>query len=154
MTGTTLHIGSRDSDPVQAGVLLADDEPGITKVFHYILREALGGCRVDAVEDGRRAVELFRKHHHAVVILDLHMPEMDGVEAFQAIREDCAEEGLPMPCVVFFSGYAPPSSLVPVLESDDGHRFLPKPVSGSKLVEVVRSRLDRQGELREQAVDA
>jgi two-component system NarL family response regulator len=70
-------------------VLIADDHPvvrrGLALMMHYepdmeVVAEA---C------NGREALEMFRLHLPDVTLLDLRMPEMDGVEAITAIRADC-----------------------------------------------------------------
>jgi PAS domain S-box-containing protein len=68
-------------------ILIADDEPAVLRVASRTLEER--GYRVLLAEDGRRAVELFRSRPDdiALVLLDLTMPEMNGAEAFRAIRE-------------------------------------------------------------------
>lgn len=72
----TLHSGKR--------VLLVEDEPINQEVSRALLEEA--GLNVDLAENGVVAMELARDHDYALILMDLQMPQMTGVEATQAIR--------------------------------------------------------------------
>ena len=74
--------------PARGLVLLAEDEPVNQRVALAMLRR--GGYRVDLVTDGVGAVDAFAAGHYDVVLLDCHMPVMDGYEACARIR---AHEG-------------------------------------------------------------
>ena len=124
-----------------ASVLLVDDEGAIRRLFQLILGAALPGCRIDVAADGAEAVRCFTEGHHRVLVMDLHMPVMDGQTAFGKIQELCEAGSLEMPSVVFCTGFAPPDIVTKVVEGSPKHCLLSKPVSGEVLTEAVRSRL-------------
>jgi len=122
-------------------VLLVDDEKSILQLFRTILVTALPSCRVDTASNGAEAVGMFSRAHHKVVVMDLHMPVMDGHQAFLEIQRLCGEKQWEMPAVVFCTGFAPPDSLKGAIARDSRHFILTKPVTGDKLVETVSARL-------------
>jgi putative two-component system response regulator len=67
---------------VQARVLVADDEPANVRLLEMLLGAA-GYRNVASAADGRAAVELWRETTPDVVLLDLHMPKMDGVKVLE-----------------------------------------------------------------------
>jgi len=69
-------------------VLCADDHPLIRKGIASILANEADALLVAEASNGREAVELFRKHKPDVVLLDLHMPELDGVAATKIILQE------------------------------------------------------------------
>ncbi|WP_205739391.1 response regulator [Halocella sp. SP3-1] len=66
-------------------ILFADDESEIRELLvKYLSRE---GYRLDTVPDGERAVKLFKKREYNLVILDIMLPGIDGIEVCKLIRD-------------------------------------------------------------------
>jgi two-component system KDP operon response regulator KdpE len=68
----------------QARVLVVDDEPQIRRALGVNLRAR--GFDVDLADTGERALDLAARHHPDVVVLDLGLPGMDGVEVIEGLR--------------------------------------------------------------------
>jgi CheY-like chemotaxis protein len=123
-------------------LLIVDDEAMIVRLFRSVLSSAMPQAKIETAANGLEAVEKFEKGHHHTLMMDLHMPVMDGRRAFARIKELCAEKDWDMPAVVFCTGYAPPDWVRSAMQEDSRHRMLAKPVSASVLVETVRSRME------------
>ncbi|HXT79644.1 MAG TPA: ATP-binding protein [Acetobacteraceae bacterium] len=120
----------REATPVQRAdairLLVADDHPVNLEV---ILRQLeLLGLSADVAEDGAAALALWEKHHHQIVLLDLHMPVLDGFDLAEGIRRREAEQGLARSALIAVTADA--------LKSEDARcfaagmdGFLPKPIS-------------------------
>ena len=67
-----------------AKILVIDDEQGIRHLLDTLLRRK--GYDVVLADGGQKGLELFRRERPDVVVLDLKMPEMDGVTVLQQIR--------------------------------------------------------------------
>ncbi len=72
-------------EPLRLKVLLAEDN-GINQMVATMMLGRFG-CEVQAVDNGRLAVETLASDHYDVVLMDVHMPEMDGYMATAAIRK-------------------------------------------------------------------
>jgi len=68
-----------------AKLLLIDDEEGIRKILGMSLRS--DGYEVVTAEDGRQGLDLFREGRFPIVLTDLKMPELDGIEVLKRIKE-------------------------------------------------------------------
>ena len=71
--------------PKETHVLLAEDGKVNQLVAARPLKQL--GCTVDIAENGREAVEAWRKNCYRIIFMDCHMPEMDGYSATRRIRE-------------------------------------------------------------------
>ena len=69
----------------RVSVLIADDEPRMRKSLAFLLSHE--GCDVATASNGRIAVEMCQQGQYAIVFLDVHMPCLDGIEAFRQIRK-------------------------------------------------------------------
>ncbi|MCL5109880.1 MAG: response regulator transcription factor [Chloroflexi bacterium] len=73
------------SQTTGARVLVVDDEPAIQRAVRTILGGY--GFRVESAETGREALEVQTAYHPDVIILDLGLPDMDGLDVIRALRD-------------------------------------------------------------------
>ncbi|HWQ12835.1 MAG TPA: response regulator [Roseiflexaceae bacterium] len=78
----------------QPAILVIDDDLAMQTVLEIALREA--GYRVILANDGQEGVQKLMTMKPSLVISDIMMPQMDGVEAFQRIKEQLQEAGIPI----------------------------------------------------------
>ncbi|MDB4882182.1 MAG: response regulator receiver [Gemmatimonadetes bacterium] len=82
----------RAETPVTGGgpirVLVADDHPVVRTGLAGVIAQQPELALVAEASNGRQALERFREHRPDVVLMDLRMPEMDGVSAIEAIRTE------------------------------------------------------------------
>jgi two-component system, NarL family, response regulator len=72
-------------------ILIADDHPVVREGLAAMIERRTDMTVVAEANHGQEAVALFRQHQPDVVLMDLRMPEMDGVEAILTIREQTPE---------------------------------------------------------------
>lgn len=113
-------------------VLVVDDDEALAEMIGIVLQN--DGLETVFCYHGGEALEAFREHRPDVVLLDLMLPGMDGIEVCQAIR---AESDVP---IVMLTAKSDTSDVVRGLESgaDD---YVPKPFKPAELVARVRARL-------------
>jgi two-component system sensor histidine kinase/response regulator len=119
-------------------ILLAEDNHMNQKLAVALLTKA--GYLVDAVEDGRKAVEALRQGQYDLVLMDVQMPVMNGFEATKAIREmEGATKHTP---IVAMTAYAMTGDREKCLEAGmDG--YVSKPIQAKELLEVIRKSYDQ-----------
>ncbi len=82
-------------------VLVADDEPAIRKLYERELRKE--GYEVLFATNGQEAIQMVRDGHPDVIVMDIRMPGMDGIEAMSRILEE--DNQLPVIINTAFSSY-------------------------------------------------
>jgi len=115
-------------------VLVVDDEALIADTIVQILNRS--GFVAEAVYGGQDAIETARRIKPELVLSDVLMPHVDGVEAAIAIRESCPETR-----IVLFSGQAATVEIL-ARARERGHNFelLPKPLHPTQLIKHLRER--------------
>jgi DNA-binding response OmpR family regulator len=113
-------------------VLIADDDPTIILLMEHVL-EGLGR-KYDTAENGAAAWEAWEKTRHALVVLDLEMPEVDGLEVCRRIR---AAEPARETFILVVTGRDRAADLEAVLAAgaDD---YVTKPTTGQRLTARMR----------------
>ena len=118
-------------------ILVAEDDRDIAELItHFLRKEGWSACVVTA---GDEALAYARRHVVDLVILDVMMPGLSGLEVCRALRGDKATEDLPI-IMVTARAEAPDRILGLELGADD---YLPKPFSPNELVARVRALLRR-----------
>ncbi len=122
-------------------VLVAEDNEVNQLVFTQILGET--DLRFELVGNGKLAVEAYGEKKPRMILMDVSMPEMNGLEATGAIRELEAESGVHVP-IVGVTAHALKGDRERCIESgmDD---YLSKPISPKALLEKVQAWLDSDG---------
>ncbi len=124
----------RPAGPAPRGttVLVADDDEAVLEVATLFLERV--GFRVHAAAGGRAAIELFHAHAAEIdaVVLDLSMPDVDGLHALQAIR--ARRPGVP---VVLISGFMAKQAAERWGEAEPPAAFLRKPYEPEDLVDRI-----------------
>ncbi len=82
-------------------VLVADDEPSIRKLYARELKKE--GYEVQFASNGQEAIQMVRSGHPDVIVMDIRMPGMDGIEAMSRILEEDNE--LPVIINTAYSSY-------------------------------------------------
>jgi two-component system OmpR family response regulator len=75
-------------------ILIMDDDLALQTVLEIALREA--GYEVILANDGQEGIEKLKTLRPDLVISDIMMPQMDGVETFQQIKEQLQDNGIPI----------------------------------------------------------
>ena len=126
-------------------ILVVDDEPDAHEVIAFKLKEA--GYTPLTAADGLRAVEIVRDERPALVVLDLMLPKMDGLEVCKILRRDPATAAIP---IIMLTARAAEMDRIVGLElgADD---YVTKPFSPRELVLRIKKVLARSQQADEPA---
>jgi DNA-binding response OmpR family regulator len=127
----------------RASILIVEDEEDILELIQYNLSRE--GYRVRGVRDGEEALELVRSGDPDLVVLDLMLPGLDGLEICRRLKQDPLTRAIPI-IMVTAKGEESDVVLGLGLGADD---YVPKPFSPRELVARVKAVL-RRGPLREE----
>ena len=112
----------------EASVLVVDDQKEIRELATLVLEDA--GYRVHCAEHGAAALEAVNKEPHSVILLDMHMPVMDGWEFARKYRSSTSSQA---PLVVMTAAHDARRYAAEV----DADRFIAKPFELDDLLSTV-----------------
>ncbi len=118
-------------------ILLVDDEPDILEIVGYNLKQE--GYQIFTASNGEKGVEVAKKENPHLILLDIMMPQMDGIEACKKIRETKLLENT---LIAFLTARSEDYSQVKGFDAgaDD---YITKPIKPKILVSKVKSLLRR-----------
>jgi two-component system nitrogen regulation response regulator NtrX len=121
-----------------ANILLIEDESAIRRVLGKILSEENKNYNVSEAADGLEGIELIRDNDYDLVLCDIKMPKMDGVEVLEAMKKIKPE--IP---IVMISGHGDLDTAVNTMRLG-AFDYISKPPDLNRLLNTVRNALDRK----------
>ncbi|MEX1095176.1 MAG: response regulator [Planctomycetales bacterium] len=125
-------------------ILLAEDTPANQKVARAVLQKL--GHEVDVAANGREAIDLFGRDDYDLVLMDVQMPAIDGLQATRIIRGIEREPGRRTP-IVAMTAHALPGDRERCLEAGMD-AYVTKPIDIEDVDALIRRLLSRGGEPR------
>ncbi|WP_137174706.1 EAL domain-containing protein [Massilia sp. HP4] len=123
------------SDIRRARILVVDDEPVNVQLLEYLLKTT-GYENVSSTNDPRQVVALHLKHRFDLIILDLHMPGMNGFDVMEALKPLESDSWLPVLVVT-----AEPDKKLAALEAG-ARDFIGKPIDTVEVMTRIRNLLE------------
>lgn len=119
-------------------ILVIEDEAAIRRVLVKILAEESDTYEVDEAEDGQKGLEKIKKDEFDLVLCDIKMPKMDGVEVLEAAKK--AKHEVPF---IMISGHGDLETAVNTMRMG-AFDYISKPPDLNRLLTTVRNALDRK----------
>lgn len=119
-------------------ILVIEDEAAIRRVLVKILSEESDTYQLDEAEDGLIGIEKIRKEDYDLILCDIKMPKMDGVEVLEAVKKLKPE--IP---IVMISGHGDIDTAVNTMRLG-AFDYISKPLDLNRLLNTVRNALDRK----------
>lgn len=118
-------------------ILAVDDEQDLLDLINYNLRKK--GFEVLQAEDGKQAIMLAKEHYPDLILLDIMMPKMDGLETVEVLRGDEKLNQIP---VIFLTARGDEKTEVAGLDAG-GDDYITKPISFATLISHIKAVLRR-----------
>ena len=147
--GGLAPVAARDANPpvkLTGRILVAEDNFTNAMVVRDMLESE--GHTVTHVKNGREAVAAIRHGSHDLILMDISMPEMDGIEATMLIRDHEAEAGKPGLPILALTANAMPDE-VERFHKAGMNGCLTKPIRKQKLIDAIQSALSGASEQKE-----
>lgn len=132
---------SPENDTARKLVMIVDDEPDMLSMLRLVIEKKCA-CDVISAPSGLVALEQLREFRPEVILSDIKMPDLDGMELLKRIKEHDQTIS-----VVIMTGYGTIDMAVQALK-DGAYDFLQKPFDKDHIVRVIRNGLERTALLR------
>jgi CheY-like chemotaxis protein len=120
-------------------VLVIDDEQYITRLLARVLAKA--GYKTTVAGDGKEGVQRFREDPADVVIVDIFMPDMDGLEVIRELRKDFPQARF---IAISGGGQMGMPDFLPTARKLGAQHILQKPIKNEKLLQTIKEVLSPQ----------
>jgi signal transduction histidine kinase/ActR/RegA family two-component response regulator len=120
--------------PSREVILYIEDSPANVELVRRILERRDTGVRLDVAMLGQLGLDLAAQHPYDLILLDLHLPDMPGLEVLRRLRSDDRTKGLP---VVVVSADATQSRIDEAM-AIGAHRYLTKPLNIQEFMDAIK----------------
>lgn len=121
-----------------ARILMVDDDPQMQATLPLVLAD--GGHQVTLAANGKQALRELRAQPIDLILTDILMPEMDGLELIRAVRKE--HPGVKLLAISGGSARLPGTDALQVARLLGARRVLPKPFSADEVIAAVADALD------------
>jgi CheY-like chemotaxis protein len=116
-------------------VLIVDDDEQTVQLFRTIFE--IEGCHTLGAYDGRQALDAIQSNSINLIVLDIMMPDIDGLTVCRTLKQDPANAHIPVIII---------TALIDPLSQENGYKagadvFLTKPINCSQLVAIARQKM-------------
>lgn len=126
-----------------AKILIVEDEKAIRNVLRNILSDEDKSFEIDEAESGKEAIDMVKEKEYDLVLCDIKMPGVDGIEVLENIRENHPET-----TVIMISGHGDIDTAVDTMRKG-AYDYISKPPDLNRLLTTVRRALDRTDLVKE-----
>jgi len=120
-----------------AKILCVDDEPNILSALRRLFRAK--GYMVLVANSGREGLEILAREPIDLIISDMRMPEMDGAQFLELVRQQWPES-----VRLLLTGYADVQSIINAINRGEIYRYITKPWDDNDIILIVRQALERK----------
>ena len=125
-------------------ILVVDDEKDLLDLIEYNLKKE--GFAVLKAENGEEGIAIAKEHKPDLVLMDIMMPKMDGMEAVENMRADDELKSIP---IIFLTARSDEKTEVEGLDKG-GDDYITKPISTTKLISRIKAVMRRFDETEEE----
>jgi len=126
-----------------ANILVVDDDKGIREILEIVLTQE--GYEVTSIEDGIKALAKCRRQKYDLIITDLKMPKMDGIEFLKAVKEISPES-----LVILITAFASGETAVKAMQ-EGAYDYLEKDFDIEDLKSIIQNALEKKGLKKDEA---
>lgn len=127
-----------------AKILITDDERSIRNALKEILEYEK--YDIDLAEDGQVAFELFKKNDYDLILSDIKMPKMDGIELLEQVKKENPDQSF-----ILITGHGDVETAVSAIQHG-AYDFIQKPLDLNRLLVTVKNALDNKELVKETKV--
>jgi two-component system, cell cycle response regulator DivK len=130
--GSAPRQGEREGRGMAKTVLIVEDNELNMKLFHDLLEAH--GYRTVGTRNGIEALDLARKHRPDLILMDIQLPEVSGLEVTKWLKDDPALKAIPVVAVTAFAMKGDEERI----REGGCEAYLSKPISVGKFIETIR----------------
>jgi len=115
-------------------VLIVEDSVDVREYLQRLIHYLATDLEIVALaSNGIQGIDLAREHQPDVVLMDINMPDLDGIAATQTLLQES-----PLSKVILMSGHVEPEYVKRSMQAG-AHQLITKPINGDELISIIRS---------------